>query len=103
MTAVPVEDLRAVLGTVADLIDGVGPGEWNNPTPCPEWEVRELVNHMVLGHRLFTGILRGEATVAPGALDPAAADLLSDDQAHRAQRAAPAGVRASSAIRMRRP
>ena len=81
MTAVPVEDLRAVLGTVADLIDGVGPGEWNNPTPCPEWEVRDLVNHMVLGHRLFTGILRGEATVAPGALDPAAADLLSDDPA----------------------
>lgn len=79
MTAAPIDDLTAVLGHVTDLIGGIGRDRWNNPTPCPEWKVRQLVNHMVMGHRLFTGILRGDATVAPGALDPAADDVLGDD------------------------
>ncbi|PSK90980.1 uncharacterized protein (TIGR03086 family) [Murinocardiopsis flavida] len=75
----PIEDLTEVLATVADLVAGVRHDQWRDTTPCPEWEVRDLVNHMVIGHRLFTGILRGEAAAAPGALDPKADDMLGDD------------------------
>ena len=50
--------------------------------------MRQLVNHMVLGHRLFTGILRGTTTVSPSALDPSAADALGDDAVDAYRRAA---------------
>ncbi|MGK5545128.1 TIGR03086 family metal-binding protein [Streptomyces sp. URMC 127] len=32
---------------------------WDNPTPCTEWNVRRLVNHMVVGNRIYTALLRG--------------------------------------------
>lgn len=76
----PVDDLKLVLGRVGDLVADVQPTQWAAATPCPAWTVRELVNHMLLGHRLFTGILRGEASVTPDALEPAT-DLLGDDPA----------------------
>lgn len=70
----PVDDLAAVLDSTSALVAGVS--RWDAPTPCPEWTVRELVNHLVLGHRLFTAVLRGETG---GSLDPRASDVLGDD------------------------
>ncbi|MGW7533397.1 TIGR03086 family metal-binding protein [Amycolatopsis sp. NPDC054798] len=70
----PVDDLAAVLDSTCELVAGMS--RWDAPTPCPEWTVRELVNHLVLGHRLFTAVLRGEPG---GALDPHASDVLGDD------------------------
>lgn len=73
-----IDGLATVLGTVGELVDSVEPGQWNASTPCPAWTVRDLVGHLVLGHHLFTGLLRGEATTAPGSLDPASGDVLGD-------------------------
>ncbi|MET9263095.1 TIGR03086 family metal-binding protein [Amycolatopsis sp. NPDC004079] len=70
----PVDDLATVLESTSELVAGVS--RWDAPTPCPEWTVRELVNHLVLGHRLFTAVLRGEAG---GSLDPRTSDALGDD------------------------
>lgn len=77
----PLKDLAAVLGAVHELVAAVGREDWSAPTPCPRWSVHDLVNHMVLGNRLFAGILRDRAAVTPGALDPTAADALGDDPA----------------------
>lgn len=77
----PLDDLGTVLDTVTGLVAAVRQDQWRAPTPCPGWSVRDLVNHMVLGNRLFAGILRGDAAVTPGALDPAAGDALGDDPA----------------------
>ncbi|TQM06200.1 TIGR03086 family metal-binding protein [Pseudonocardia kunmingensis] len=76
-----LDDLAEVLGIVGELVGAVRDDRWSAPTPCPEWDVRALVDHMVLGHRLFAGILRGEAAVTAGALDPGSADALGDDPA----------------------
>lgn len=85
----PIDDLASVLDAVAGLVTGVRDEQWHDTTPCTEWDVRDLVNHMLKGHRLFTGILRGEAAVTPGALDPKAGpDLLGDDPAVTYRRAA---------------
>lgn len=35
---------RALLG---EHIAAIGPGDWGRPTPCGEWDVRSLVNHIV--------------------------------------------------------
>lgn len=88
MTVPPCDDLAAVLASVSELISGVEDEQWSAPTPCPEWDVRQLINHMVLGHRLFTGILRGTTTVSPGALDPSTGDALGDDAVDAYRRAA---------------
>jgi uncharacterized protein (TIGR03086 family) len=38
-------------------------GDWARPTPCTEWDVRMLVNHMVRGNLNYTALVRG-ATAA---------------------------------------
>lgn len=37
----------------------VGPDQWDLPTPCVEWNVGELVNHMLLGTRMSVQLLAG--------------------------------------------
>ena len=81
MTSSPVEDLASVLAVAGDLVAGVRPDQWKDPTPCTEWNVRELVNHVVIGDRLFTTILRGETPPPPSARDPKSNDVLGDDAA----------------------
>jgi uncharacterized protein (TIGR03086 family) len=79
--ATAIDDLDTVLRTVGDLVATVPADHWEAPTPCPDWNVRELVGHMVLGHQLFSGVLRGTTVVTPECLDPASRDVLGDDPA----------------------
>jgi uncharacterized protein (TIGR03086 family) len=37
----------------------VSEGQWELPTPCDEWNVRALVNHVVLGARFYAQLLGG--------------------------------------------
>lgn len=64
----------------------VRPGQWGRPTPCQDWDVRALVNHVV-GEDKWTAPLMGGATIAEvgTALD---GDLLGN---------APAGAMAEAA------
>lgn len=45
-------------------------------TPCPEWRVRDLLNHMLETQRYFAGAAAGADVSPPGATPP---DLLSQD------------------------
>jgi uncharacterized protein (TIGR03086 family) len=47
----------------ARLLRGVGPAQWDQRTPCPEWTVRNLVNHMAAGNLNYVGLVHG-ATAA---------------------------------------
>ncbi|MGB8943920.1 MAG: TIGR03086 family metal-binding protein [Streptomyces sp.] len=37
----------------------VGPEQWSAPTPCTEWDVHHLVNHMTRGNLNYISLLEG--------------------------------------------
>src|SRR5450631_3018010 len=41
---------RQALRATRQVVAGVGPDQWTQPTPCAGWTVRELVNHIVVGN-----------------------------------------------------
>ena len=41
------------------LVAGIEDEQWTTSTPCPEWDVAGLVRHVVLGNRIFVGVLAG--------------------------------------------
>jgi uncharacterized protein (TIGR03086 family) len=45
------------------LVEGVGTDQWSGPTPCTEWSVRDLVNHVV-GEELWAVPLFEGSTIA---------------------------------------
>ncbi len=58
-------------------VDGVGTEQWNLPTPCTEWDVRALVNHVVGEDRWTRPLLEGMTIAEVG--DRFDGDLLGDD------------------------
>jgi uncharacterized protein (TIGR03086 family) len=80
MTTVSVADLARTSESVGDLIAEIRPGQWKGPTPCTEWNVREVVNHLVGMDLVFAAMIEG------GPMPDRGADLLGDDPAgaHRA-------------------
>ena len=42
-----LDDLARASAATGDLIDRIGADQWASPTPCTEWTVRDVVNHLV--------------------------------------------------------
>lgn len=57
----PAEQLARALGDTGQLVEGVRDDQWNKPTPCEAWSVRELVNHLISGNYLFARVLSGDS------------------------------------------
>jgi uncharacterized protein (TIGR03086 family) len=58
-------------------MQAVGGSQWSNSTPCTEWDVRRLVNHIVYEDRWAVPILEGKTIEEVG--DSFDGDLLGDD------------------------
>ena len=71
------EQLAAAAEVTGQVIDAVSDDQWSLPTPCEEWTVRDLVEHVVAGNDGFTAGLHGQAT-APGPPAERSGDLPSD-------------------------
>jgi uncharacterized protein (TIGR03086 family) len=72
----PEVHARALEATRA-YIAGVGADQWNDPTPCEGWDVRELVNHIVSGNYWADELGHGKTIEEVGnRLD---GDVLGDD------------------------
>ena len=74
-------DVRQLHRDAVDLfterVDGIPSDAWSQPTPCSEWDVRALVNHVVGENRWIVPLLAGSTVADVGtALD---GDLLGDD------------------------
>jgi uncharacterized protein (TIGR03086 family) len=74
-------DALTLLPTAAEefgkRVHAVAPDGWDRPTPCTDWSVGDVVNHMV-GEHLWAPELLGGATVDEVG-DRFAGDVLGDD------------------------
>lgn len=73
--------LATALEDAGQLVAAVGPGEWDRPTPCTDWTVRGLVDHLVAGNRLFTRVLDADPVPPDDLPRFLAEDHLGDDPA----------------------
>jgi uncharacterized protein (TIGR03086 family) len=73
--------LARSLDAAADVVGGIGPDQWANPTPCTGWDVAAVVAHLRDGTWWFSGALGGsppggDAEARPGAVLRAAGEAL---------------------------
>ncbi len=71
----PLSRFDRAARVAGSVIRGITPEQLGDPTPCTEWTVRELINHLVTGNQFFVGMLTGGAPVDRGR------DHLGDDPA----------------------
>lgn len=85
---------RRAVTDFADQVGQVGFDQWAGPTPCPDWDVRTLVNHVVAEERWSVPLFGGASLAEVGdrfsgdvlGADPAAAARDAAEQADRAVR-----------------
>ena len=56
---IPVDLYEAAVRHTRAVVAGVKSEQLNNPTPCSEWNVQALLNHLVEGIGFASGILLG--------------------------------------------
>jgi len=92
-----IAELHAqALAATGHVVDGVAADRWHAATPCPDWDARGLVNHLVSGNLWAVELATGGTIEGVGSrLD---GDLLGSDPA-----AAYAASATAAAAAFRRP
>lgn len=91
-----VEELHS--RTVADfaaLVEQVQPNLWDDPTPCTDWTVRQLVNHLVYEEKWAVPLFAGATIAEVG--DRFEGDLLGDEPVDAVRAAAEEAISAVAA------
>lgn len=76
-----VADSDRLVDAVQRLVDRVGPDQWTAPTPCSEWNVRELLHHLTNGNVIFAMLASGERSPGPITAEERETDWLGTDPA----------------------
>jgi uncharacterized protein (TIGR03086 family) len=64
----PVEQLSHIIPALEAVVDNIWYGQLDGPTPCAEFTVHDVLDHMIVGGATFAPLLRGEmppAVTAP--------------------------------------
>jgi uncharacterized protein (TIGR03086 family) len=71
----PVEQATTAVALLKPLVENTDASQLANQTPCSDWRVRDLINHLAGGGHMFAASFRGD-TVDMSAGEP---DLVGDD------------------------
>lgn len=77
--------LTRALDQLADLLEDVPPGALGDRTPCTEWNVQELVDHIVAAPAKFAQMVRGESVDWTAPTPVAGADPAGVFRSHSAE------------------
>ena len=55
------EPLKTAVASTRSVLAGVKKSQLNDATPCEQWNVSQLINHIVGGQFFFTAALNGES------------------------------------------
>ena len=92
------EQQEAYARAVADFtekVHAIGPDQWTNPTPCTEWDVRALVNHLTYENLWVPELIGGRTVAEVG--DRFDGDVLGDDPVGAWDRSAEGAIAAVAA------
>lgn len=71
----PRDQLAEVGRLLAGVVSGITPGQLDAPTPCTDFTVRGVLEHMIGGATMFAAAYDGEEPGEPDTTDPLAAFL----------------------------
>ncbi len=78
MTAPDLPELHArALDATRGIVAAIAPTQWTLATPCSEWDLRALVNHVVSGNWWAAELAAGKTIAEVG--DRLDGDILGDD------------------------
>lgn len=69
---------REALELFTERVHAIGPDQWDAPTPCTEWSVRDLVNHLT-AEQLWVPVLVRDGSTIEEQGDRFDGDQLGDD------------------------
>lgn len=63
----PIEHLEHAVASSKQVLAGVKPENMDGSSPCLQWDVRQVVNHMIGANNFFIGAMGGAPIGADGA------------------------------------
>ena len=73
----PIADIRDAIDRTTPIVEGIKDSQWSQATPCREFDVRAVLNHMVGAAIMFRQVIE-DSQASP---DPASDNLGSDPKA----------------------
>ena len=71
------EQMQNALDHATNVVNRIPEDAWNRPTPCAEWTVREVLNHLTAAHLWAARLLGGQTLAQLG--DSYEGDVLGED------------------------
>src|ERR1700759_866542 len=57
----PLDAFDRAAAAATDVVAGIGDDQFGLPTPCTEWSVRGVLNHIVVGNLVADAIVAGRS------------------------------------------
>ncbi len=86
----PIATFTAACNEAKSVLANVGPDQWTNQSPCSEWDVRGVANHMTGGALMVAAAISGQPM-------PHTEDFVGDDPVGAFGKAVDAAVAAFNA------